>query len=395
MKKICITGGRVVLPDEIKNINIVAEKGIIKELSTGIPDDAEIYDAKGKLITPGFVETHSHGAGGADFCDCTKEAFETVIKTHLSHGTTLICPTLMSSKTEMILEVFNVYRDVKKGIYGKFIHKLHLEGPYLNPQMCGAQRPDIIRCPSKEEVDKIFSEGGDIIGRIGAAPEICGIDYLIENAKKNGIVMSVAHSSATAKETDEAVAKGFNHVTHLYSATTSIRKINQRICSGILEAAYLNDDMYVELIGDGRHISEEQMKLAIKIKSADRINLTSDSMRAAGQTGIEKSYLGEICEENAVIIEDGVAKLPDKSSYAGSIATGDIMFKNAVCNYGISVLEAVKMLSETPAKIINESRKGSISKGKDCDIVIWNDDFSVSDIFSMGELIKKREGRFL
>ncbi len=387
MNKICITGGRVVLPDHIKELNIIAENGVITTLCDYVVQDAEIIDAKGKLITPGFVELHSHGAGGADFCDCTANAFETVIKTHLSCGTTLLCPTIMSSLPDKMFDAFKVYREVKKGKFGKFIHKLHLEGPYLNKKMCGAQRGDIIRNPSREEVDMIFSEGGDIIGRIDAAPEIDGTDYLSLIASKNNVVLSVAHSDATAEETKKAFDMGFSHVTHLYSATTTIRKINQRICSGILEAAYLNDDMYVELIGDGRHVSKEQMQLALKIKTADKINLTSDSMRAAGQKNITKSYLGDVCEENMVIIDDGVAKLPDKTCYAGSIATGDKMFKNAVVNYGIDVVDAVKILSTTPAKIIGEKAKGSIEIGKDCDVVIWNDDYSVSAVYSMGEKI--------
>jgi len=255
-----------------------------------------------------------------------------VIKTHLKHGTTLICPTLVSAPLDKILNCFNVYRRVKQGLYGNFMHKIHLEGPYLNPQMCGAHRPDIIRCPTKEEVDIIFEYGHDIIGRIGCAPEIEGIDYLVKKAVYHGILLSIALSSATAEQAKKALDMGFFHATHLYSATTTVRKINQRIFAGILEAAYLYDDFYVELIGDGRHVAKETLQLAIKVKGAERINLTSDAMRTAGEYNVTESYLGEICPENRVIIDDGVAKLPDKSSYAGSIALGDNMLKNAVIN---------------------------------------------------------------
>ena len=124
--------------------------------------------------------------------------------------------------------------------------------------------------------------------------------------------------------------------------------------------------------------------MAVKVKGTKNINLTSDAMRAAGQTGITESYLGDVCPENRVIIDDGVAKLPDKSSYAGSIATGDVMFKNAVKNYGISIVDAVMMMATTPASLIGAKAKGSIELGKDCDLVLWNDDFSVNTVIAGG-----------
>ena len=389
MKRLCIKNGIVVLPSQIKKTNIICENGKIVDLVDFVPDECKIIDAQDKLVTPGFVETHAHGGGGNDFCDCTPDAFDNVIKTHLKHGTTLICPTLVSSKLERIMSVFDVYRDVKKGKYGKYMHKLHLEGPYLNTEMCGAQRPDIIRCPSKNEIDMIFDKASDIIGRIGCAPEIDGVDYLAKKAANKNILLSIAHSGATAKQTKKAMDIGFSHVTHLYSATTSVRKINQRVCAGILEAAYLYDNMYIELIGDGRHVAKETMQLALKIKSSFNINLTSDAMRAAGQENVSESYLGDICPENKVIIDDNVAKLPDKSSYAGSIATGDIMFKNAVANYDIPIVDAVNMLSTTPARIIGANNKGSLETGKDLDAVIWNSDYSISNLISEGEIVNE------
>lgn len=387
MNRICIKNGRLVLPDRIEKLNIIAEDGKITDICDFVPKDCAVIDAKGKYVTPGLIELHAHGAGGSDFCDSTPEAFETVIKTHLKHGATLVCPTTVSCSKDKLMGLFDVYRTAKSGRYGAYMHKLHLEGPFLNISMCGAQRPDIIRSPLPDEVDAIFGTAADIIGRIGCAPEIDCIDYLAKKSVENGIMLSIAHSGATAEETKRAMDMGFNHVTHLYSATTTVRKINQRVCAGILEAAYLYDDINIELIGDGRHVARETMQMALKIKSSDKINLTSDSMRAAGQEGVSESYLGDICPENRVIIDDGVAKLPDMSVYAGSIATADRMLGNAVLNYGISVTDAVNMLSATPARIIGAKSKGIIRKGNDCDIVIWNENFTVSNIITKGEVL--------
>ena len=220
---------------------------------------------------------------------------------------------------------------------------------------------------------------------ITAAPEIEGADFLAEQMAKAGIVLSVGHSAATAKDIIKAFDMGYRHVTHMYCATTPNRKIGQAVSSGIVEAAYLLDGMYVELIGDGKHIPKETMQLALKIKGSGHINLTTDSMRAAG-TDLKESYLGAISPDNRVIIEEGVAKLPDRSSYAGSIATSDMMLKNAVMNYDIPLVDAVNMLALTPATIVGiENKKGSLAKDKDADIVITDKQFNVLRVLTCKE----------
>ena len=383
MKRVLIKNGSVVFPDRVEKTNILIEDGKILKVGEISPEGVPVKDAGNKTVTPGLIELHAHGGGGNDFCDLSAEAFENIVKTHLYHGVTLICPTLASCSLSMMLETFDVYRAAKAGKYGAFMHKIHLEGPYLSLAQSGAQRKDIIRIPTKNEVDTVIGSGADVIGRIGAAPELEGAEYLARSAREKGIMLSIAHSSATAEEAKRALDMGFTHITHLYSGTTTVKKINDRVCAGILEAAYLYDEVDIELIGDGRHVAKETMRMALKIKSPDKINLTSDAMRAAGQTGVTTSYLGHICPENAVIIDDGVAKLPDKSSYAGSIATGDKMLKNAVLNYGIPLIDAVKMLTLTPARLIGvENKKGAIKEGLDADLIIWNEDFSISGILT-------------
>ena len=273
MSKLIIKNGTVVLPEGIRKTDILCENGKIVQVGEISLADCPVIDAENKIVTPGLIELHAHGGGGSDFCDINKEAFENVARTHFKHGVTLICPTLVSCSFETMREVFKIMREVKAGEWGFLVDKLHLEGPYLSLAQSGAQRKDLIREPSQTEVDILMDEAADIIGKISAAPEINGIDYLAKKAVQKGIKLSIAHSSATAEEAKKALDMGFTHITHLYSGTTTVRKINDRVCAGILEAAYLYDGFSIELIGDGRHVAKETMQMALKIKSSHKIKM--------------------------------------------------------------------------------------------------------------------------
>lgn len=377
-----------ILGETLQKEDIVVENG--KIASDGFVGDCShfdnVIDAEGMYALPGFVELHAHGGGGYDFMDCTDEAFEAIVRTHLSHGTTSILPTTVACSPEAMILLFEKYRRFKDVHTGLNLIGLHLEGPFVTQEMRGAQNPLYVRTPSKHEVDRIISDGDGIVRMCTAAPEIEGIDYLAAEMQKKNIVLSIGHSNATYKDIEKAYDMGFRHVTHLYSNTPTVRKINQVVCAGVLEAAYLTDGMKIELIADGHHVPKEVLKLALKIKGAKNINLTSDAMRAAG-TNVAESYLGEIKPENSVIIEDGVAKLPDRSCFAGSLATGDNMLRWAVSECSVSLPDAIKMLSTTPAEIIGALSKGSISKGKDADILLFDKDLNLKNIIVAGNIL--------
>ena len=382
MKKL-IKNGNCVFEDRVEKTDLLIEEGIIVGIGSFDGTDADIVNANGGYVLPGFVEIHTHGCGGYDFGDLTEEAFVKAAECYKRHGATTLLPTTVSCSDEDLERLFFLFRKIKDKT-DITLPGLHLEGPYLSMEMKGAQNPADIRRPDKESVKRL-TDNADIIRMITAAPEIEGSDFLAEPLSKRGLVLSVGHSCATAEEVIKAFEKGYRHVTHMYCATTSNRKIGQTVYSGIVEAAYLLDEMYVELIGDGKHIPKETMQLALKIKGADRVNLTTDSMRAAG-TDLKESYLGAVSPDNRVIIEEGVAKLPDRSSYAGSIATTDIMLKNAVLNYDIPLVDAVKMLSLTPATIVGvDDKKGSLTIGKDGDVVITDKEFNILKVLTCKE----------
>lgn len=389
-KKKLITGGKVVLPTECIKASVLLENGIIAEVFTSASElsyiDAEVIDAKGLYVMPGFVEIHAHGGGGFDFMDATEDAFEKICDTHLTHGTTSLAPTSVACSEEAMEDVFETYRKMQKKSKINLLG-LHLEGPFISTEMKGAQNPSFVRNPEKFEVDKLLAENGDIISMCTAAPEIDGIEYMAKKMRDNGVTLSVGHSNGTCVDAKKAWDMGFTHITHLYSSTPTVRKINEVIRAGILEAAYLYD-FDIELIGDGHHVAEEAFKLAMKIKGADKINLTSDAMRGAG-TYAHESYLGAVLPENRVIIEGGVAKLPDRSSFAGSIATGDIMLKWAVNTCGFDICTASKLLSATPARIISADSKGSIESDKDGDLIFVDKDLNIQKVIVNGKYIKE------
>ena len=388
-ERIYLKGGTVVFEDTIKNSTVIINGSFIEDADYKgeIPKDSKVIDASDKIIAPGIVEIHSHGGGGFDFMDCSVEAFDTIAKTHISHGVTSMLPTTVSASFDEMKKFFGIYRNISKKPDNIFLG-LHLEGPYISGEMKGAHNPAYIRCPSEYEVDELMYCAGDIIKMCTAAPEIDGIHYMSKRMKEKGITLSAGHSYGTFSDIERALELGFSHITHLYSNTPGVRKINQRVNAGILEAAYYFDDIYIELIGDGRHVPKEVLRLALKTKGADKINVTSDSMRAAG-TDLNESYLGVKRPENRVIIEDGVAKLPDRSFYAGSIATGNTMLKWLVNECFVSLNDAFKMLSLTPAAVIGEhSRIGSIVAGKDADIIVLDSDLNIQNVLKKGTVIK-------
>ncbi len=382
----------------IKNAKVIADEKIIKSdilikdnkiIDTAfmgeIPEGCQEINAENKYVSPGFIDIHLHGGGGYDFMDCTREAFCEISKIHLLNGTTTLVPTAVSSTFENILKLIQTYKDAINlcpNFYG-----IHLEGPYISKNQKGAHKEYLLHSPTDEETELLISEGKGVIKRITAAPELDNMENFAKKMLENGISLAVGHSDATSDITLNAFKHGFSHITHLYSATPSVRKINQVVKAGIIEAAYLDDNVTVELIADGKHAAVDALKLAVKIKGTDKVALVTDALRPAG-TDVKESWLGEKIPENRIIIEDGVAKLPDRSSFAGSIATSSMILDRGVNHYGLTLVDTVKMITETPAKILGIENKGKIEKSYIADIVIFDQNYKVNNVILNGKVIK-------
>lgn len=383
-----IFNGVIITPEKnlgIGTVLIFEGKIIGVELGNYKVTDSVGYDAQGGFITPGFIDIHTHGAGGSDFMDCTKEDCLTIASEHLRHGTTLLYPTTLASDNQELLRFLDVYDQVKKQCSGAAFGGLHLEGPYFSYAFRGAQDPRYLKSPAPEEYMEILDRSQDIV-RWSIAPELPGALTFGDLLCRHNILPSIAHTDAIYEDIVEAVRHGFTHITHFYSCMNGITRRNAYRYAGCIEAGYLLDEITIELITDGIHVPTPLMKLAVKNKGAERIALVTDSMRGAGMPpGL--SILGSRTKGQEVIIEDGVAKMPDRQSFAGSVATADRLVRNMYRMGERPIEEAVRMMTLTPATIMGvHDQKGKIAKGYDADIVIFNSDIQIQQVFINGQL---------
>ncbi|HMH22528.1 MAG TPA: N-acetylglucosamine-6-phosphate deacetylase [Puia sp.] len=385
-----IYNGRVITPYRIipKGTVLVTDGTItdVKEGDIEVAADTEI-NAGGNYIAPGFIDIHIHGGGGHDFMDGSETAFLEIAGTHARYGTTAMVPTTLTSEKEDLLDTLALYEQAnKKNTKGAQFLGMHLEGPYFSMNQRGAQDPRYIRNPDPEEYMDIIART-NAISRWSAAPELPGAIAFAQYLRSKKILTSLAHTDAIYEEVLVAFENGYTLATHLYSGMSGVTRKNAFRYAGVIESAYIIDEMDVEVIADGIHLPPPLLKLVYKIKGPDRIALITDSMRGAGMPEGE-SILGNLHTGIKVIIEDGVAKLPDRSSFAGSVATADRLVRNMICMAGVPLADAVRMMTATPARIMGiGDRKGSLIAGKDADIVIFNEDIIIQATIVNGKLI--------
>ncbi len=386
-----IKNGKVITPLRVLHgAGIMMVNGIIERIledSQWEPMDSDqVIDAKGCYISPGFIDLHTHGGGGCDFMDGTLEALLTGVRTHMKHGTTTIVPTTLASSKEDLLGILRCMKECRqqKGIPN--ILGLHLEGPYFSMEQRGAQDPKYIKNPQPDEYLEILELSDDII-RWTAAPELPGAMEFGRELSKRGIMCSIGHSNAIYEDVVRAFENGYHMITHFYSGMSMVKRINSFRYSGVVESGYLIDELFVEVIADGMHLPESLLKLIYKQKGPDKICLVTDSMRAAG-CGEGESILGSLATGQKVIVEDGVAKLPDRSAFAGSVATADRLVRTMVQIADVPMLDAVKMMTLTPARAMGiDRRKGSLLPGRDGDVVVFDDQVHVKLVVVRGEVV--------
>ncbi len=386
MKSICLINARLIQDRSVKKCNIFIKDGLIKDIAGAekITSADEVVDLKNKYISAGFVDIHVHGGGGADFMDADEDAFHKIANTHLRYGTTAMLPTTLAGDMKELKKVLNTYNCCKDGFPdgAKFLG-LHLEGPYVNKNQCGALDKKFIVNPNAQQYLEILNLCPHIL-RWTIAPELDGSLELGKLLKSRGIVASIGHSDADSETVKAATENGYSMVTHLYSAMSSVVRENGFRKAGVLESAYLFDELSSEIIADGCHLPKELLSLSYKHIGPLRLALVTDAMRAAGQD-VGESILGSKKKGIKVCVEDGVAKLMDKTAFAGSVCTADRLIKTMVKLAGIPLEDAVYMLTQTPAKIVGkDDAVGYLEKGRSADLVVFDDEIKLHMVYKDG-----------
>ena len=368
------------------NSNLYFEDGkIVAITADDLPCDC-VIDADGLYVAPGFIDIHTHGAGGYDFGDGSADDIRNASYAHAKHGTTSIYPTCTTTSTEgilqFILNVKEVMAENRPGI--PYVAGSHLEGPYFSQAMRGAQNPAYIKSPVPEDYKRFVEAGEGTVRRISFAPELPGSVELCEYLIKNGIVAAFGHTEAIYEELIPVIEKGCKLATHLYSGMNLVTRRGPYRKLGAVETAFLEDDVTVEIIADGVHLPKELLKLIYKFKGSDKICLITDSMRGAGMPE-GPTLLGPKADNFECIIKDGVAMLPDMTAFAGSVATADRLIRVMHQQVGVSLPECIKMMCAMPAKTMGLEGRGKLETGFVADLVFFDEDINVKNVILQGE----------
>lgn len=375
----------VIVADQlIKNKNLYIKGDKIEAITSEIlPHDLEI-DAKGLYVAPGFIDIHTHGGAGYSFTTGTVSEIIAAAEFHASHGTTTIIPSASSAAFEVLLQfVKNVKEAMKFNAPGRpYIAGSHLEGPYFSIETCGAQNTDYIKPPVREEYEQYVKESEGTLKLMSFAPENEGSKELCMYLKEHGIQAAFGHTAAIYEDIKPLIPLGLTLATHIYSGMNCVTRRELFRKLGAVETAYLEDEICVEAIADGMHLPPELLKLVYKIKGPDKMCLITDSIQAAGMP--EGPF-----DNGRSFVKGGIAYLGDMTSFAGSVATTDRLARTMYKMIGVPLPETVKMMTQTPAKLMKLENIGKIEKDYVANLVFFDDNINVSKVIIRGKEFKK------
>lgn len=373
--QICLEDGSVIRGE------VFIQNGKISRISeTPIKDyDGEEIDGKGNLALPGFIDQHIHGAVGADFMDGELVATEKIVQYLPSEGTTSFLATTMTHSPEYIQKAVNVNRQFLRhgDSVGADMLGFHLEGPFIHPDQAGAQPLQYIRKPSIEMVKEWFGELVDDLRIVTLAPELDSDFKMIDFLTERQVISSAGHTKASFEVIETATQHGLSNLTHFTNAMTGIH--HREI--GVVGAGFMNHNLFCEVIADGIHLSTDMLKMIGKFIGPNRIILITDSMRAKGLP--DGTYT--LADQDVKVV--GSKATLQNGTLAGSVLRmiDGVKLMKDVCEF--SIHDVQKISSMNAAKQLGVfHRKGSISVGKDADLLLLNDEFEIQSTFCLGEL---------
>jgi N-acetylglucosamine-6-phosphate deacetylase len=373
-RRTVLAGGRVVRPGGVVDGGRVTVEGrLFAQDGVGGADEVVVELAAGHWIVPGFVDMHVHGGGGASFSAGTAREAMTVIDTHRRRGTTTM---LASTVTGDLAELATQAGVLSELVEQEELAGIHFEGPFIAPGRCGAHDPALLREPDPAEVGKLVGAARGTARMMTLAPELSGGIDAVRLLRDSGVIAAVGHSDATYETTRLAIEAGASVATHLFNAMPPLAHRSPGPIAALLE----DERVSVELINDGTHLHPSVLGLAFRTAGAGRVAFITDAMGAAGM-GDGVYPLGPL----TVTVADGVARLADGDTIAGSTLTLDDAFRRAVTVDRLPVTEVVRAVSATPARLLGvDGRVGSIEEGKDADLVVLDEGFRVAGVMRKG-----------
>lgn len=377
--RIKIIHARVVTQQIETDCTVYLEGGKICAVGGDLPFDT-VLDAAGAYLAPGFIDMHTHRGGGHDFMDGGIAPILEAAKMHLRHGTTsLLATTLSSSLDDLSAALGDIGAAMQAS--GRLPHILgaHLEGPYFSQAQCGAQDPRYITPPIPSEYEQMLKTFPGVIRRWSFAPKLPGAQQFCRRLLECGVIPAIGHTDAVYKDIRQIVDCGCRLVTHFYSGMSGLTRRGGFRTLGAIESTYLFDELCAEIIADGKHLPPELLRLIVKGKGVENLCLVTDSMRGAGMPE-GPTLLGSLRDGVPCLIEEGVAKMPDHTSFAGSVATFDRLIRTMRDFAGVSLPDCIRMASTNPARILGLPHKGRIAPGFDADLVLFDDNIRVQAV---------------
>jgi N-acetylglucosamine-6-phosphate deacetylase len=371
-----IKGARVVTPGlDLGVVDVRVSEGRVAAVGAGAAPRAgdDVLEADGLTLLPGFVDIHSHGRGGFDFCDATDEAFSAIGRGKLADGVTGFLATGLTRPEGELAELCRCAERYKGRGEGAACLGIHLEGPFFNAEMAGAQNPDYLRRPDASFVKRLHAISP--VRKVSLAPELEGAEDCIRELAAAGIVTSGGHSAADIDAFERARAAGMTHLTHFCNAMMPIHHLRPSMVTGGL----LADDVFAEIITDGVHLSDPMIRLIARVKGPDRLMVITDAIRAAAcPDGIYT--LGGL----RVRVADGCARLADVpydpkaivSNVAGSVALYPDCFRRFARVTGWPLEEAVKAAGYNQLRSLGIRDRGEIAPGQIADLVLVDADLN-------------------
>jgi len=358
-----------------RGATVLVEDGRIVGVSGApVPHGFQAVDVEGRLVTPGLIDLHIHGAMGTTFLQSEARVYERIADELPRHGVTSILITLPAAPLEQLTTALRYCREWLPTRTGQHVRILghNLEGPYLSEAQRGAMQARDLRSPLDGSLDELMHAAG-ALKMMTVAPELPGALELITHVRSKGTVVSLGHTDAHEAEFMAALAHGASHITHLFSCLSTTRRNGPWRDPGALECALTVDGLTVELIADGKHVPPLLMRLAYQSIGPDRLCLVSDATAGAGLPDGAAFRIAGVDFDKV----DGVGMLKDRSAFAGSATFLNAMIRVMRDDVGVPVWEAVRMATLNPARVIGvDADYGSIAVGKVADLVVFDDDFT-------------------